>query len=118
MKAQQKLAIVMDLDPGVKYIDCMNKYYFDGSRVLLQSDFIGQGYKDLYMLANVKGSFSENEIGQIAYQLLKGIEYLHFHGLILRHLKPQNIVVSEGFKPYTKIKLKISDIGVTSLISE
>lgn len=57
----------MDLDPSIKYIDCMNKFYLDGSRVLIQSDFIGQGYKDLYMLANVKGSFSENEIGQIAF---------------------------------------------------
>ena len=63
MKAQQKLAIVMDLDTNIKQIDCINKFYLDGSRVLLQSDFIGQGYKDLYMLANVKGSFSENEIG-------------------------------------------------------
>ena len=57
----------MDLDPSIRYIDCMNKFYLVGSRVLLQSDFIGQGYKDLYMLANVKGSFSENEIGQIAF---------------------------------------------------
>ena len=53
----------MDLDTNIKQIDCINKFYLDGSRVLLQSDFIGQGYKDLYMLANVKGSFSENEIG-------------------------------------------------------
>ena len=57
----------MDLDPSIKYIDCMDKFYLDGSRVLIQSDFIGQGYKDLYMLANVRGSFSESEIGQIAF---------------------------------------------------
>ena len=27
------------------------------------SDFIGQGYKDLYMLANIRGGLSESSIG-------------------------------------------------------
>ena len=52
------------------------------------SEFIGQGYKDLYMLANIRGALSECHIGQIAFQLLKGIEHLHFSGIVLRHLKP------------------------------
>ena len=70
------------------------------------------------MLANIKGSFSENEIGQIAVQLLKGVGYLHRHDIQLRNLKPQNIVVTEGFKPYSKIKLKITDIAMMILINE
>ena len=52
------------------------------------SEFIGQGYKDLYMLANIRGALSESHIGQIAFQLLKGVEHLHFSGIVLRHLKP------------------------------
>jgi len=30
------------------------------------SEFLGQGTRDLYMLANIKGAFSEAEIGSIA----------------------------------------------------
>ena len=70
------------------------------------------------MLANIKGSFSESEMGQIAYQLLKGVGYLHHQEIYLRNLKPQNIVVTEGFKPYSKIKLKIADIAMMLLINE
>ena len=34
------------------------------------AEFLGQGTRDLYMLANIKGAFSEAEIGSIALQLL------------------------------------------------
>ena len=88
MKAQHKLAIITDLDPDNKYIDCMLDWFLDGSRVFMLSEFIGQGYKDLYMLANIRGALSESHIGQIAFQLLKGVEHLHFSGIVLRHLKP------------------------------
>ena len=66
----------------------MLDWFLDGSRVFMLSEFIGQGYKDLYMLANIRGALSECHIGQIAFQLLKGIEHLHFSGIVLRHLKP------------------------------
>ena len=62
MKAQHKLAIVMDIDTENKYIDCMNDWFLDGSRVFMQGEFMGQGYKDLYMLANIRGSLSESSI--------------------------------------------------------
>lgn len=34
------------------------------------AEFLGQGTRDLYMLANIKGAFSESEIGSITLQLL------------------------------------------------
>ena len=88
IKAEHKLAVVMDLDASVKTIDCMKEYYKTDRRVFVVHDFLGQGYKDLYMLANIKGSFSENEIGQIALQLLKGVGHLHNQDIFLRNLKP------------------------------
>ena len=116
--ATHKLALAMDLDPSIKTIDCMKEYYESRNRMFVVSDFIGQGYKDLYMLANIKGSFSEHDIAQIAVQLLKGVGYLHHQGIYLRNLKPQSIVITEGFKPFSKIKLKISDIATSLLIQE
>ena len=57
------MALVQDLDPSVKSIDCMKEAFETNNRVFVVHEFLGQGYKDLYMLANIKGSFSENEIG-------------------------------------------------------
>ena len=37
----------------------------------LCAEFKGQGTRDLYMLANIKGAFSEMEIGTIAIQLIE-----------------------------------------------
>ena len=67
LRAEHNIAQVMELDQKQgKSLDCMREYYMGAHRVFIVNDFIGQGYKDLYMLANIKGSFSEYEIGQIA----------------------------------------------------
>ena len=89
--AAHKIALVMDLDPNTangKCIDCMKEYYMSDKRVLAVHNFVGQGYKDLYMLANIKGAFSEYEIAQIAHQLVMGVGYLHSKDIFLRCLKP------------------------------
>mmetsp|Transcript_47185 Transcript_47185/g.62483 ORF Transcript_47185/g.62483 Transcript_47185/m.62483 type:complete len:84 (+) Transcript_47185:317-568(+) len=49
----------------------------------LSAEFLGQGTRDLYMLANIKGSFSEAEIGDIALQLLTQVKQIHLAGLTL-----------------------------------
>ena len=63
--AEHKLALVMDLNSNknLKNIDCMHEYYTTNNRVYVVHEFFGQGYKDLFMFANIKGSFSEMEIG-------------------------------------------------------
>ena len=70
------------------------------------------------MLANIRGKFSEHEIGQIANQLLSGVGYLHAKNIYLRSLKPQSIVVTDGFKPNSKISLQITDVAMMLLINE
>ena len=60
--AEHKLALVMDMDPSSKhgkYVDCMTEYYKSGNRFFCVHNFHGHGYKDLYMLANIKGAFTE-----------------------------------------------------------
>ena len=47
------------------------------------AQFLGQGTRDLYMLANIKGAFSEAEIGSIALQLLTQVKQVHKAGLCL-----------------------------------
>ena len=50
-------------DPKVLF---ENYYKRHNGVYYMTADFLGQGTRDLYMLANIKGAFSENEIGQIA----------------------------------------------------
>ena len=44
-----------------------NTYYRrDNGIYFVESEFLGQGTRDLYMLANIKGAFTEQEVGTIA----------------------------------------------------
>ena len=40
------------------------------------------------MLANIRGSFSEAEIGGIAAQLLGMLSYLHANNIVCKYLTP------------------------------
>ena len=66
-------------------------------------EFQGQGTRDLYMLANILGSFKEKEIGQIAEQLLTQVKQVHDGGIEMYQLTPQNIFIKDGFKRGTDI---------------
>ena len=59
---ERSLDSLKDLDTGLftDYYKRYNGVYY------LSAEFEGQGTRDLYMLANIKGSFSEAEIGSIA----------------------------------------------------
>lgn len=41
-------------------------YRRENSIYYVTSEFLGQGTRDLYMLANIKGAFTEQELGTIA----------------------------------------------------
>jgi protein kinase len=63
--------------------------------------------KDLsnLMSERMTTSFSEGEIRDIMYQLLKGVNYIHQNNYFHRDLKPENILVSDE-------TFKISDFGL------
>ena len=94
----------------------MGDYYTAKSKIFIVKKFIGHG-KDLYMLANTKGAFTEDEIGQLAHQLIKALMHLHSKGIRLKTLRPQNLVFTSGFEPGSKCRLKITDIGLTHLLN-
>ena len=64
----------------------------------VSAEFLGQGTRDLYMLANIKGALSEQEIGQIAVQLLNQVKLMHDNQIYLYMLTPQSVLVKDGFK--------------------
>ena len=47
--------------------DLLTDYYRrENGLYYLSTEFLGQGTRDLYMLANIKGAFTEQELGSIA----------------------------------------------------
>ena len=59
----------------------------------IASEMRGQCNSDLYELARKTGSFSEAQIGQIAFQLLTQLKELHNTDLFVLLLTPQNVLV-------------------------
>ena len=64
------------------------------------------------MLANVKGVFSEAEIGKIVFQIMKQLQFLHSKQIVYKFLTPQNIIIQKGFRPGEPIELRITDIAM------
>ena len=60
---------LIKLDPQIVHKPFKDLFYSNG-KLCLTNMYIEQGYNDLYRLANMRQTFSEYGIGQIAYQLL------------------------------------------------
>jgi len=56
--------------------------------------------------------FVDEVIKSMSYQLLKGVDYCHKHGVMHRDLKPQNILIQENPKLPFLSRLKIGDLGL------
>jgi serine/threonine protein kinase len=55
-------------------------------------------------------------IKQILRQLLSGLAYLNFEGILHRDLKPQNILIN--YKPETEeVEVKVADFGLARTYS-
>ena len=59
-----------------------------------------------------RGRLTENEARRIFQQILSGIEYCHYHGVVHRDLKPENLLLDQDHN------IKIADFGLSNLIRD
>lgn len=79
----------------------------DGDISILM-EYMDAGTLDSLLKSN--GTFSEQSLSNIAFQVLNGLNYLHFHKIIHRDIKPANLLVN------SKMEVKISDFGVSKIM--
>ena len=65
---------------------------------------------DLAAYIHKNGALHEKKVISIAWNIAKGLEYLHKLGIIHRDIKPENIVFDNFFKP------RIVDFGLSEII--
>lgn len=74
------------------------------NKLYLVFEFVNKDLKKYY--ESVDGFLSPQEIKSFAFQMLRGIYYIHIRGILHRDLKPQNILISSNGV------LKIADFGL------
>ena len=79
------------------------------SYIHIVMEFLSGG--DLAAFINNNGAFHESRLISIAWDVAKGLEYLHKLGIIHRDIKPENIVFDAMQKP------RIIDFGLSHIIS-
>lgn len=67
---------------------------------------------DLHRIIYSQNSLTEDHIRYFMYQSLRGVHYMHCHGVIHRDLKPSNLLLNHD------CLLKICDFGLARIIGE
>lgn len=105
----REIAILKKLDhPNiVRLVDVLD--VAKNNRVFLVLQYVNGGP---VMQDSLQGlvPLEENKARDLFGQLIKGLEYLHFHGVVHRDIKPSNLLVTK-----TGL-LKISDFGVSAML--
>jgi len=69
------------------------------------------------LLANKKTLIKEKTIISAAFQIAKGIKYLHSLGIVHRDIKPSNILI-DSYQNEEKFKVKITDFGLSKILGK
>lgn len=81
-------------------------------KVILVSDFIGQTESDLCNFVAARKYICEHDLGAITDQLLSVLEYAHKNKMILKNLRPTDIIFESGFVENEEISLIVQNVPI------
>ena len=87
-------------------------HFENNEYIFIVTEYIKGGTLNDY-LKKFRFKFSENHIAHIAYQIGKGLNYLHQYGIVHRDLKPENIMITEFNNNGI---VKIMDFGLSKIV--
>nr|POF22312.1 vegetative incompatibility protein het-e-1 [Quercus suber] len=89
---------------------CFHGWFDDKTYIYLAMDFFPLGDLSLY----IRQPLPEEQVRDIARQLLRGLQIIHNMGFTHRDLKPQNILVAREWPPVWDIRL--GDFGIAKRV--
>lgn len=84
----------------LRHPNILELYHFfeDATMVYLIMELCANG-ELFHFLKKRKGALSEEEARGFFFDIVKGVDYLHEHGIIHRDLKLSNILLDDSMKP-------------------
>ncbi len=70
---------------------------------------------ELFDIIADAGNFSEQQASQVMRDTIKGVQYLHLHGIVHRDIKPENVLCKSKDWP---LHVKIADFGLANFTED
>lgn len=70
---------------------------------------------ELFDIIADAGNFSEQQASQVTRDIIKGVQYLHLHGIVHRDIKPENVLCVTKDWP---LHVKIADFGLANFTED
>ena len=105
---EKELAIQMGLNHN--NLVYLHDFFIEETYVFYILEYCGKG--NLFRYLNTKITINRDEIRDIFYKICQGIKYLHDKDIIMRDIKPENVVLNEDMTP------KLCDFGWASSLSD
>ena len=95
------------------YIVQLFEIYENAQELILIFELMEGG--DLYEKVKSRQHYTEKEVWLIFLQIVKGVEFLHSHGIVHRDIKLQNVLVASK---NSQTRVKIGDFSLAEYYTE
>lgn len=91
-------------------VKCHQIFTKPSGEVSILMEYMDAGSLESFVKSH--GPLSEDLIGTISHQVLKGFVYMHSKNIVHRDIKPANLLINQ------KMEIKIADFGISKIIRQ